>query len=377
MHPAVPRFGDLAVRTSGHEPLEELASCRDRRFVRRRGGRVEHRAGPAEPTREDQSEHRHVVGVVRVESIENIEAETPGELCVDPPHRTARRTQRHDCGGERTPVAQGDVGPFELMIHRNHVGRDRCDLVGPDVEHGENVELAQGSQGPVRIGQRGQGICTGHEQRSQVPCLDLIDQSRHGIFAHEARQVGPARRSGNDATARRCRVPFGALVEWRDQAPSEPHSSRAIEGPRHDEQSPEQPHRRDGMRTKRRTGSHQPRYLAGLAHCGQQRRQVCGGHSGPGRDAIGREWLECLTQSFHVEQVGVGGQLLGVGAVVEELSHEPGQDGSVTARKRGEVMVGELRCLGSTRVEYAKPATALTKLADPSHRVAQEAEIPM
>ena len=73
--------------------------------------------------------------------------------------------------------------------------RDRVELGGDDVENDQRVEPAQGSVGPGRIGEGGEGVAARDEQHPERPALDLVGERHARVLPEPTPQVGPLTRS--------------------------------------------------------------------------------------------------------------------------------------------------------------------------------------
>jgi hypothetical protein len=148
----------------------------------------------------DAREQRAVVALVGFEAVEHIEIEATAELSEHPPHRAPLGNGRDDGIGvlrsrrECGSLDHREIGALELRGCRQHVRRERDQLVVEDVGHGEHVETAECARGALRIGERGQRVAAEDQQRAQVAGLDLVDHRRARVLPGPARQVGSAGR---------------------------------------------------------------------------------------------------------------------------------------------------------------------------------------
>ena len=187
----------------------------------------------------DAGEHGVVVGALG----DQVVAQTTTHFRDHPPARPPVADGVDDCrrvlGGDARAqeVPQRDVGSFELVLGRQHMGRHRGRVVGDDLGGGEHVEVAQRRLEDVGLRERGQQVAAEVEHGADVAGADLVSEHRARPLPHERVRLGPAGGAGPERSAGRRDRELKRL-ELVSEAGVEPVATRPVHGVGEDHRPP-------------------------------------------------------------------------------------------------------------------------------------------
>ena len=313
-------------------------------------------AGVAATRIGDAREQRAVVAVVGIETVEHVEVEATTELAEHPPDRLAlghRRDHRVGVlrpGRQRGPFDHREVGAFDLRGRRQHVRRELERARGRGCRRPRGRRACWNARA-VRSGSGNavSGLPPRISRRAQVAGLDLVDHRRARVLPCPPREIGTARRRARRTIPRAARRLNRRPSSGNEVARVHAHAARAVRGSGHHEQHPPQPRRPRGRcgaspHRCRRTTPADPRRGSRRAA-----RRAASGTSATAATRGRRARLEQLAQHREVVGIGVRVELGRVGAVAQQLAHQPRQHEVVGAGPQRDVAVGERGGLGSHR----------------------------
>ncbi len=147
--------------------------------------------------------------VVRLRGVGDVVSEPSAELGEEPPHRAPVADRGDDCrrvlsrDSRAQCVPNRDVRPFELILGRQHVSRQRSSFVGDDLGGGQYLELAQRRFEGGGVRERRHQAPAEIEYGADVACLDLVDERGAWPFGHERLSVGAAPGARTERAIRR------------------------------------------------------------------------------------------------------------------------------------------------------------------------------
>ena len=285
----------------------------------------------------------------------------------DGPARLQARSQRGELG-------EGDVGAFQLPGRGEYMRCELGELVLRDVDDGEDVERPERGLQAVRLGEGGDRVSTGDEQRADVPRLDLVGERNRRDLPEDSGKLRPAPRWRRSRGRRSGCSPAQAV----DAAAMEIHTGRAIERTGRDEDDPAQPLREDAVARHRHPGTAVHREPTRVrAHFGDELLEQRPVDVGRGRGAFDCERAERGPQRGDLVRVAMRAQLVLVGAALDQRVCQRAEHRDVGARQHRYVYVGARRGLGPAGIEHPHPPAAGAVLAQIADRIRERGAIAM